>query len=73
MVVPVIVLLIIPIFLGIVYVTPFEQPKEIEKEVMSEESDFMFIHFILIGIWTIVLLRIILQIKKGTFKLTQRY
>ncbi len=73
MVVPVIVLLIIPIFLGIVYVTPFEQPKEIENEVMSEESDFMFIHFILIGIWTIVLLRIILQIKKGTFKLTQRY
>ena len=73
MVVPVIVLLGIPILLGIAYVTPFDQPEEIEKERIPEEPDMSILYFILMGIWTIYLLKILIQIKRGTFKLTQRH
>ena len=73
MVVPIIVLFGIPILLGIAYVTPFDQPEEIEKETIPEESDLSILYFILIGIWTIYLLKILIQIKRGTFKLTQRH
>lgn len=73
MVFPVITLVIIPIFLGIVYVAPFDQPQEIQKDIISEEPDVSILYFILIGIWTILLLRMLIRIRKGTFKLTQRY
>ena len=73
MVVPIIVLLGIPILLGIVYMPPFDQPEEIEQEVISEEPDMSILYYILIGIWTLYLIKIILQIKKGSFKVTQRY
>ncbi|MDH3696120.1 MAG: hypothetical protein OEQ15_02275 [Nitrosopumilus sp.] len=73
MVVPIIVLLGIPILLGIVYVTPFDQPEEIEKETITEEPDLSILYFILMSIWTIYLLKILIQIKRGTFKLTQRH
>ena len=73
MVIPIIILVTIPVFLGIVYVTPFEQPEEIEPEAIPEEPDVSILYFILMGIWTLYLIKIIFQIKKGTFKTTQRY
>jgi len=73
MVIPIIVLITIPIFLGIVYVTPFDQPEEIDSQVISEEPDMSIFYFILMVTWTIFLLRFLLKIKKGTFKITQRY
>lgn len=73
MVIPIIVLITIPIFLGIVYVAPFDQPEEIDPQVISEEPDMSILYFILMVTWTIFLLRILLNIKKGTFKITQRY
>ena len=73
MVVPIIVLLGIPILLGMVYMPPFDKPEEIEQEVISEEPDMSILYYILIGIWTLYLIKIILQIKKGSFKVTQRY
>ncbi len=83
MVVPIIILVAIPIFLGIVYVPPFDQPEELNDEVISEpefndeiiseEPSTNILYFVLIGIWTIILLRMLLQIKKGTFKVTKRY
>lgn len=73
MVIPIIVLITIPIFLGIVYVTPFDQPEEIDSQVISEEPDMSILYFILMVTWTIFLLRFLLKIKKGTFKITQRY
>lgn len=73
MVLPIIVLLGIPILLGIVYIPPFEQPEEIQTEVMSEEPDLSFLYYILLGVWTLYLIKILLQVKKGTFKVTQRY
>jgi len=73
MVVPLIVLLGIPILLGIAYMPPFDLPEEIEEEVISEEPDVSILYYILMGFWTLYLIKILLQIKKGSFKVTQRY
>ncbi len=73
MVIPIIILIAIPIFLGIAVVSPFDQPEEPKKEIISEEPNDNILYFVLIVIWIIVLMRILLQIKKGTFKATQKY
>ena len=73
MAIPIIILVTIPIFLGIVVASPFDQPEESIDEVISEEPDDNILYFLLIVILAIVLTRILLQIKKGTFKATQRY
>jgi len=73
MVIPIITLVAIPIFLGIVVVSPFEPPEESKNEIISEEPNDNILYFVLIVIWLIVLMRILLQIKKGTFKATQKY
>ena len=85
MVIPIIVLIAIPLFLGIVYSPPFELPEEINDEIILEEPNEFndeaisegpsmdILYFMLMVIWAIFLLRILLQVKKGTFKVTQRY
>jgi hypothetical protein len=81
MVIPIIILVTIPIFLGIVAVSPFDQPEEFNDEIILEsefndetileEPDMTILYFLFIGIWTIILIRMLLQIKKGTFKVTK--
>jgi len=73
MVIPIITLVAIPIFLGIVVVSPFDLSEEPKNEIISEERNDNVLYFVLIVIWIIVLMRILLQIKKGTFKATKRY
>ena len=73
MVVPIIVLLGIPILLGIVYMPPYDLPVEEEPREIPEEPDVSILYYILMGIWTLYLIKILLQVKKGTFKVTQRY
>ena len=73
MVIPIIILVAIPIFLGLVFVSPFDQPEEVKEEVISKEPDTNIIYFLLIGIWTLFLIRILFKMKKGTFKATQKY
>jgi len=73
MVIPIIVLVSIPIFLGIVYMPPFDQPVEEEPMEVLEGPDVNILYFILMGIWTLYLIKILLQVKRGTFKITQRY
>ncbi|WP_428327222.1 hypothetical protein [Nitrosopumilus sp.] len=73
MVLPIIILVVIPIFLGISYVTPFEVPSEIEESPVSENSGATVLYVLLMGIWIIFLLRIIILMKKGSYKITQRY
>ena len=84
MIVPIIILVAIPIFLGIVFVPPFDQPEEFNDEIilepefndeiiLVEEPGMNILYFLLLVIWTIILLRMLLQIKKGTFKATKRY
>jgi len=71
MVVPIIVLVAIPIFLGIVYMPPYDMPAEPAE--IPEEPDASVLYYILMGIWTLYLIKILLQVKRRTFKVTQRY
>jgi hypothetical protein len=81
MVIPIIILVTIPIFLAIVAVSPFDQPEEFndeiilepefKDEIILEEPDMTILYFLFIGIWTVILIRMLLQIKKGTFKITK--
>ena len=76
MVIPIIVLVAIPIFLGIVYMPPFEPPEPpqgVEPKPIGEKPDLTILYIILMGIWMFFLLRIILKLRKGTFRATQRY
>ncbi len=73
MVIPIIILVAIPIFLGLVFVSPFDESEEVKKEVISKEPDTNIVYFLLMGIWTLLLIRILFKIKKGTFKATQKY
>lgn len=73
MVLPIVVLVVIPIFLGISYVAPFDPPGEIEEPSIPENSGASFLYVLLMGIWLIFLLRIIILMKKGSYKITQRY
>jgi len=82
MVIPIIILVIIPIFLGIVVVSPFDQSEEVKDGVIlepefndeiSSELGVNVLYFLLIVIWAIILMRMLLQMKKGTFKATKRY
>lgn len=71
MVIPITILVAIPIFLGIVYVPPFDLPEEPDEKATPEESGVNILYFILMGIWMIILIRILLQLKRGTFKVTK--
>jgi len=73
MVVPIIILVAIPIFLGIVYMPPFDQQVQEEPKEVAEEPDVSILYFILMGIWSLYLIKILIQIKKGSFKVNQRY
>ena len=73
MVVPIIIIVAIPIFLGLVYMPPFDMSVEEEPKEIPEEPDVSILYYILMGIWSLYLIKIILQVKKGTFKVTQRY
>ena len=93
MVIPIIILVAIPVFFGIVFAPPFDYPEEFNDEIISEpefndeiisepkfndekiseEPGVNILYLLLIGIWTIILMRMLLQIKKGTFKATKRY
>ncbi len=73
------VVIIIPLILGISYVPPFDLPEQpIEEIIVSDEPtsdlpDRDFIYFFLMIIWFFFLLRILFQIRKGTFTLKRKY
>jgi len=73
MVFPLIILVSIPIFLGIAYVTPFDMPVESNEDLISEEPDDGILYFMLMGIWVFFLLRILILLKRGRYRLAQRY
>jgi len=70
---PIIFLISIPIVLGIAYVHPFDQLEKPPQEAILEEPNVNILYFILTGIWIFFLLRIAIRIKRGTFKVTNRY
>lgn len=73
MVLPIVVLIVIPVFLGLTYVAPFDLPGEFDEPSVPESSGAGILYFLFMGIWIIFLLRIIILMKRGTYKITQRY
>ena len=72
----IVILVVIPVFLGISYVAPFDPPTEIEEPEIPETNEntgASVLYILLMGIWVIFLLRIIILMKKGSYKITQRY
>lgn len=73
------VVIVIPILMGIVYVPPFDAPEQTIEEIkvpdepISDLPDRDFIYFFLMIIWLFFLLRILFQIRKGTFTLQRKY
>ena len=69
-------LVIIPIILTIVSVSPFELPVEEESEDLAlpeSDTNFSILFFALIIIWLLLILRILYRVKRGTFKIQTRF
>ncbi len=73
-------LVIIPIILGLVTVSPFEEL--IEEEPIGEpveivptepQSDIGVLSFILFTIWFLIVIRILYKLKRGTFKIRAKF
>ena len=73
------VVIVIPIMLGIVFVPPFDPPEEpieditVPEEPTSDIPETDFLYFFLMIIWFFFLIRILVQIRKGTFKLQRKF
>ena len=70
------VLVIIPIILTIVTVSPFDEPIEQEiEEIPPEEveNDIGFAVLVLMSIWLLFLIRILYQLRKGTFRIQTKF
>ena len=74
------VLVIIPIILGIVVVSPFEElieeePIEESVEIAPTEpqSGFGFLSFMLFTIWLLIVIRVLYKLKRGTFKIRTKF
>jgi hypothetical protein len=74
-----VIVIIIPILMGIFFVPPFDPPKETIEEVKpipeptSDIPDRDFLYFFLMLIWLFFLIRILFQIKRGTFKIQRKF
>ena len=74
-------LIILPIILTLVTVSPFEEL--IEEEPIEEypveitptepQSNFGVIAFILFTIWLLIVIRILYKLKRGTFKIRTKF
>jgi hypothetical protein len=73
------VVIVIPIIFGISVVPPFDLPEKPVEEVtvpdkpISDLPDRDFLYFFLMLIWLFFLIRILFQIRKGTFTLQRKY
>ncbi|MBS3921655.1 MAG: hypothetical protein KGZ37_00730 [Nitrosarchaeum sp.] len=69
-----VIVIIIPIILGIVTISPFEEPRVVEEpEEIDNSSKFGMLYFFLMLIWFFFLIRILFQLKKGTFNISRKY
>jgi hypothetical protein len=73
MVFQLVIIIIIPIILGIVTVSPFDEPIVEDPSEIEDDSKFGLFYFFLMLIWFFFLFRILFQLKKGTFNLQRKY
>ena len=72
------ILIVIPIIFGLVVVSPFDEPIEVEPteveptEVPQEEPGFNPLYILLGLIWLFFLIRVLRQIMKGTYRVRTR-
>jgi len=73
-------LIILPIILSIVAISPFEElieeePIEEPVEIIPTEpqSGFGILSFILFTIWLLIVIRILYKLKRGTFKIRTKF
>ena len=71
-------LVIIPIILTIVSVSPFEVPVEEEEEsedlsLPESETNFSILFFALLCVWLLLILRMLYRVKRGTFKIQTKF
>ncbi len=70
-------LVIIPIILTIVSVSPFEVPVEEEESedlaLPESETNFSILFFALLIIWLLLILRMLYRVKRGTFKIQTKF
>ena len=66
--------------MGIVFVPPFDStPEEPIEEIMPSEKpisdlpDRDFLYFFLMLVWLFFLVRILFQIRRGTFKIQRKF
>jgi Na+/H+ antiporter NhaD/arsenite permease-like protein len=73
------IVIIIPIIMGIVFVSPFDTPNESSEEKtlpnqpISDIPDREFFYFFLMLVWLFFLIKILFQIKRGTFKIQRKF
>ena len=76
MVLHIVGLVIIPIILALVSVSPFEMHVDEENEDLDlpeSDTNFSILFFALIIIWLLLILRILYQVKRGTFKIQTKF
>ncbi len=70
-------LVIIPIILTIVSVSPFEVPVEEEESedlaLPESDSNFSILFFALLIVWLLLILRMLYRVKRGTFKIQTKF
>lgn len=70
-------LVIIPIILTIVSVSPFEVPVEEEESedlaLPESETNFSILFFALLCVWLLLILRMLYRVKRGTFKIQTKF
>lgn len=68
------VVIILPIILSIITVSPFEEQRESPEPISPPtDSNNRMIFFILFMIWLLFIIRIFYQFKKGKFKPQRRF
>ena len=67
------VVIIIPLILGIVTVTPFDEHVEEKPIETNTDWEFGLFYFFMMLIWFFFLFRILFQLKKGTFNLKRKF
>jgi len=74
------VLVIIPIILGIVVVSPFEEiikeepiEEPVETAPTEPQNGFGVFSFILFTIWLLIVIRVLYKLKRGTFKIRTKF